>query len=390
MNKSILSKLPTGIDKTVRFLTFFATGFLFLFMTLRGNYRGGFLTPITLWSLPVLVATLGWSVFSHRHFSPKTWTAILIFAFLVFLIGIKLYRGLDGIGAQGDRDDALYQSVIHLLQGRYPYDTPTFLDNPITTGPTSILVSLPFIALFNSPHVVSIMTLGFLAFYMAGYVKRKTGVAYLALFIATLTFIPFSNWAFWEGSEEVLYGFPFLYGAIVILASTKDTPHRDLIGGLLLGFAVMVRISYVLPVAVVWLVFALHRPIRRSLLVGLGTLVGAVLVSVPFLILNGNHFIHEFIRAVWLGSDSSYFVEAVLAVLLVGAPLYFLKLRHVDLSLQLNLCVAICVVLGHGLQGLMSRPWHAQYWFIPVAIAAPFVTARISATSPSDRVETGK
>lgn len=53
-------------------------------------------------------------------------------------------------GEGSDRDDALNLAATRLLQGKYPYNETTYLDNPISPLPGSVLLATPFVLLGNS------------------------------------------------------------------------------------------------------------------------------------------------------------------------------------------------------------------------------------------------
>lgn len=104
----------------------------FVFMIIHPRYLGlrndGFtLLPITLLTLPSLFLYLYALV--NRKIKRETFNFLIVIAFFILYIGIKIYRGIDSIGREGDRDDALYQSVLYFLKGAYPFDKGTFCGN---------------------------------------------------------------------------------------------------------------------------------------------------------------------------------------------------------------------------------------------------------------------
>ena len=85
--------------------------------------------------VPHALPLRGWA----RHALP-----LLVLA-VVLAVGYPLANG--GRLGGSDRDDALLVAGRALLDGRYPYDVRTYLDNPITPLPGALLLALPFAAL---------------------------------------------------------------------------------------------------------------------------------------------------------------------------------------------------------------------------------------------------
>lgn len=69
----------------------------------------------------------------------------------VLLATLLIYPALDVHAAMrgSDRDDALVVAASALLHGRYPYDQPTYLGNPITPMPGALLLAVPFVLARN-------------------------------------------------------------------------------------------------------------------------------------------------------------------------------------------------------------------------------------------------
>jgi hypothetical protein len=79
---------------------------------------------------------------------------------ILLLIFAAIYPVLDSgrqlwfihLGGGSDRDDALNIAVNELVNERYPYSLRTYLGNPITPLPGSILLAVPFFLLGNSAY----------------------------------------------------------------------------------------------------------------------------------------------------------------------------------------------------------------------------------------------
>ena len=344
---------------------------LFIFMITHASYLKGLLFPITLFSLPFLLACLIPLVF--KNLNRSNWELFLIIAFLFFYVGLKIIRGMKGIGAEGDRDDALYQSVKFLLQGVYPYDKLTFLNNLVTTGPASIILSIPFVKFFNSIQILSIAAISFLAVYYWRYIGQKTERNFLSIFLALMIFLPFMNWEYWESGEELLYGFPLIYLSVILLTS-EDSRYKTLkylFTGFLLGTSLMIRINYVIPILIILFLLLINRN-KEVFLSVLVMILTIIIYMFPFLLLNKHHFIFSFIKYLWLASHGKYPFEALIGIFICVFLVYVYGLRKLTLLRQLHILIALTLFSLYAVTGWATISWHAMFWFIPLIISLPF------------------
>jgi hypothetical protein len=116
--------------------------------------------------------------------------------------------GLFGPGS--DRDEALNIATTELLGGHYPYHAKTYLGNPISPLPGSLVLAVPFVLLGNSAYQNLFWLFAFL-FTMNSYLKDQR-LALLVLWV-TITFSPIIL-------QEYVTGGDFLANSIYVLLFT--------------------------------------------------------------------------------------------------------------------------------------------------------------------------
>ena len=347
----------------------------FAFMIIHPAYlglgkKGLNLLFITLLTLPTLF--LYFYAFMNPKTKRETFNLLIVIAFFILFIGIKIYRGMDSIGKEGDRDDQLYQSINYFLKGIYPFDKPTFLNQPITCGLASIVLSLPFVKFFNNINIFTIFVMVFIVFYLWKYVEKTTARPILTLALTTMVFFPYFNWSYWESSEEILYGWPFLYLAVLIFI--KDWINTKWLKffciGILLGICGMVRINYAFPIiAVLFFIFKTH--LRYSLYSLAGIILAVSVFSMPFFILNYRHFFSHYLWGSIMYARGNY--EITFFVIIVFFELYLNIIRKLPLVNQVHILIALSTIVGYIYSGLLLVPWHVFNWMIPSLIALPFI-----------------
>ncbi|TAM37166.1 hypothetical protein EPN54_05200 [bacterium] len=349
---------------------------LFVFMIVHPRYlglRGEALSllPVTFLTLPSLFLYLYALV--NRKIKRETFNFLIVIAFFILYVGIKLYRGMDSIGKEGDRDDALYQSVLYFLQGIYPFDKATFCQPaPITCGPASVLFSLPFVFFFNNINIFPVFVMAFIIFYLWKYVEKETGYPILTLALSVMVFFPYFNWCYWESAEDILCGWPFLYLSLFIFLKgrIKTAWLRFFIIGILLGISCMFRISYLFPAAAV-LFLILRNNLKYLAYSVLGAVLIVILLSLPFLVLNYKHFLSGYLWGTALYTRGNF--EMLFFVIIVLFQLYCTVIRKLPLASQAHILIALSAIAAYVYSGLLLIPWHVYYWMIPLLIALPFI-----------------
>ncbi|MBU1121495.1 MAG: hypothetical protein KKF54_02185 [Candidatus Omnitrophica bacterium] len=360
-----------GDKSRVSFLEISLCFVLFSFLLIRGTFRG-VLLPIMLFALPHLIL-YGYALI-NRNIKRETFNKLIFVSFCVFYIGIKIYRGMDCIGNEGDRDDALYQSVTHFLNGQYPYSELTFRHHVIATGPSSILLSLPFVKFFNSIQVVSTATILFLVAYIWRYVQKASKVPILSLALTVMIMTPFSNFNFWESGEELLYGLPFLYLAVIMFfnKSIKQDFIKDILIGIFLGISLLVRMNYAFPIAVILGFVLFNKGIKNFIFTLISFLFTVLIICFPFAVMNHNHFITH-ILGTWFDGDISFMAQNVLFFSSFIIWAYYYAIKKMPLKNQIHILIGISLFIGYIATGYISLPWHVLYWAIPFLITFPYL-----------------
>ncbi|UCD15934.1 MAG: hypothetical protein JSV34_02475 [Candidatus Omnitrophota bacterium] len=347
---------------------------LFFFLLIRGTYRG-VLLPIMLFALPHLL--LYAYALINRNIGRDTFNKLIFVSFCIFYIGIKLYRGMDCIGHEGDRDDALYQSVKHFLNGEYPYKEFTFLHHVIHTGPSSVLLSLPFVKLFNSIQVVSAAAILFLVTYLWRYAEKISKVPILSLALTVMIMTPFSNFNFWESGEELLYGLPFLYLAVIMFFSKriKQDFIKDMLIGIFLGISLLVRMTYAFPGVVILCFVLFNKGIKNFIFTLISLIVTILIICFPFAVMDHKHFISH-ILVTWFAADVSFIGQNVLFFAAFIVLMYYYTISKWPLKNQVHILIGVSLFIGYIATGYISLPWHVLYWAIPFMITFPYLYSK--------------
>ena len=71
----------------------------------------------------------------------------LVVVTILLLVVVHPLANSGAIGPGSDSDEALIQATTALLHGHFPYSQPTYLGNPITPMPGSLILAAPFVLL---------------------------------------------------------------------------------------------------------------------------------------------------------------------------------------------------------------------------------------------------
>jgi hypothetical protein len=177
-----------------------------------------------------------------------------------------------------DRDDAVEIGARALLQLHNPWESQSILGLPITTGPSSLFLALPFVALGDSINMLTFLFwLLFLALLWLGDLRTQNGSL---PWLVALLLMPISGLAhtlFWSLDE--LY-----YGAILLPFVWLSLERGSLfLAGAVAALIALSRLSYVfglLGLGIWWLTH--KRPSLRDVGVflagGLSFVAGSALI----------------------------------------------------------------------------------------------------------------
>lgn len=145
-----------------------------------------------------------------------------------------------------DSDNAIDLFIEEFSSGRYPYSAKTFLNNPITPMPGTIILSLPFYILGHS-GLQNIFWLCVLLFFMSKKMKNQAGAS-----IASLAFLLMSPVILYQVVQATDYLANSIYVLIALVSvyESLTAPHvsysRMLFACVFLGVALTSRLNFLL------------------------------------------------------------------------------------------------------------------------------------------------
>lgn len=182
-------------------------------------------------------------------------TLFLVFSFFVLaMLMLTVFPMVDvqmpGRGSDGD--DALDAAATELLNGRYPYYPRTYLDNPISPLPGSVLLAIPFVLLATSAWQ-NLFWLLLFTLTMAR-VLRSLMLAVLMLW-AVLLISPAVIYKFAVGTDYISNCLFVLLAALWLRAEAgrqaDPSRWRILLAAAVLGVALSSRLNFIMVMPIV-------------------------------------------------------------------------------------------------------------------------------------------
>jgi hypothetical protein len=294
------------------------------------------------WVAPaIVVASLAVLVLTFAHGVPPSWAYAL--------------------GAGSDRANALDVGLARLAGGLYPYTGLTYLGNPITPLPGSLVLAAPFWWLTGSSAVQNVVwTLALLPVLCGGW-RLRPGSTLLWLIVVLGCL---------EAGREYLIGDDLVTSVVPAVAAAAWVLHARsplvlTAAAVALGVATCTRPHLALVVVIVAVAVGLRAGRRQALLVGgVAAATWAVLI-VPFLLGGPGRFSPLHVGAKVTGERGLHPAILVIALVALGLLVLFLRWLRPATDEAVGWCCAAVLfaptVLSAGLWLLLTGGlWQAD------------------------------
>lgn len=305
---------------------------------------------------------------------------VYILLLVALVIHLFTFTHIISEGAQDSgstRDDAVEVTTSALLHGENAWNANPGV--PATTGPTSILLAVPFVSVFGKINWLSFgfwLALVFILLWYDIRLRNNTWIILSALLL--LGWLSLEHTMYW--SLEELYYPLLLFPVAYTLAMRKQEWGI----GALAAVAIWSRLNYVF----LWIgfslwylsVFSLDR--RRLLWTGLGFLITSLVILLPFVLVGGqdllsaNPWIHAlgFSMATWpktnfvfhalnqmsaqFGVETMRWLKLVTTLILVSGAAWRLNAARVSHPFW---HIAVSAFVAHTVFWLPAYPWSRDY-----------------------------
>lgn len=216
----------------------------------------------------------------------------LIYLFITIWLMITVYQAVfitsnltQDLGS--DRDDAVEISSIAFLNGQNPWKSQSQLNNPITTGPSSILISIPSVALMGKINAATFL------FWLVFITILIVADIYYAnnsfIFLVLLILLPVFKF-----QHTILYGLEELYYALLLFPLLWIMLKRQLffLSGIAFSIIILSRLSYLFLCAGMffWWIIQYKYYSKNYLKILGGFIIGVLLILIPFIVISGKSF----------------------------------------------------------------------------------------------------
>lgn len=217
---------------------------------------------------------------------------VLLYLFVTIWLTIVIYQSVfitsnltQDLGS--DRDDAVEIACVAFLNGQNPWKSQSQLNNPITTGPTSILISIPSVALTGNINTATflfwIIFLAILLFADTYYANNSFIFLFLFFLLPVFKF-----------QHTVLYSLEELYYVLLLfpLLWVMLKKQYFFFSGILFSVIILSRLSYLFLCAGLffWWITQYRYDFENYLKIFLGIIIGVLLILTPFIIISGKSF----------------------------------------------------------------------------------------------------
>lgn len=182
-----------------------------------------------------------------------------------------------------DADDAIDAALAELLAGRYPYSIKTFLGNPISPLPGTLLLALPFYLLGSSALQVPFW-LGGLGLWLLREYRDAWSIAAIAGLVLGLS--PNVTYQTLQGIDYLANGVTVCFACAMLLRSVAASSQRGRLApwlwALALGITLASRLNFLLVLPTLAVALArIAGGSRATALVG-ASLAAFLAITAPF------------------------------------------------------------------------------------------------------------
>jgi hypothetical protein len=296
------------------------------------KYVGG--PTLWLYSLAVIVGLWlleRWGLPWLQRFPERVSTGLVVSVIVGVTVILALLYPLANSGRLGpgsDRDEALDQATTSLLRGEYPYYQRTYLDNPITPMPGSLLLAAPFVALGSSIWQIPVWLIAFAVVLRRWFFDNRY---VLLLLLSLFVLAPKVDHEIVTGGDFVTNAMFVLVGFVLLIESAaRGRPLYIGLAALLVGVTLSSRLNWLSLMPLLLAAVAARSSWRTALwAVGLALMAFAA-VTLPWYLYDPAGFspLHTANKLRGLNGLMPYTAEVTLV--LTGITSLFLATRQRD------------------------------------------------------------
>lgn len=223
--------------------------------------------------------------------TPRIFIYLFIFTWLMIVLYHSVFITANlSHDIISDRDEAAEIATTNFLQGKNPWSSNSILDLPITTGPSSIILSIPSVFLTNKINSLTFLFwISFLIILLVAEYKFRNNtfiILFLLFLIPILGFQRTINFSL----DEIYYALIFF--PVLIFVLNKNLFY---FAGFLFALIILSRLSYVFLSAGFYFgwIFSRGWETKNQIKLCTGFFVGIVLVLTPFLWVSGSSIFQQ-------------------------------------------------------------------------------------------------
>lgn len=249
----------------------------------------------------VYIVLLSFALFMYKYLFAKyvailkdrqvSWLIIATFLLLLAVFTVIYPIANSKTTKKGsDRDEALNIATTELIQGHYPYYTKTYLGNPITPLPGSLVLTIPFVLIGNSAYQNFFWLFAFLV-SMAIYLKDRRSALFLLWIILALS--PVVMHEFVTGGNLLansIYILLFVMWLISAVSKSDLSPIWKVLLAILLGVGLASRANFIFILPLVFSVLVYRTGWKTAIKYIAITCLTLGLMTLPFYFYDPENF----------------------------------------------------------------------------------------------------